>query len=139
MQKEWLGKLFVLEQQQIVNFTAPNVWNNKVLANKNSFPEEIGVDMGITTINLYTPELFGKVSPLNENTSSTIVFKLDTCFVEEGQMINKIHVIPKKDDNRFAGRNLFIGERFIGVYRYLMSNVALPGLKAKSLRSTTFN
>ena len=68
--KEWLGKLFVLEQQQIVNFTAPNIWNNKVLANKNSFPEEIQVDMGITTINLYTPELFGKVSPLNKSAFS---------------------------------------------------------------------
>ena len=82
--KEWLGKLFVLEQQQIVNFTAPNIWNNKVLANKNSFPEEIQVDMGITTVNLYTSELFGKVSPLNKNAFSYYRFKLDACFVEEG-------------------------------------------------------
>lgn len=128
--KEWLGKLFVLEQQQIVNFTAPNVWNNKVLANKNSFPEEIGVDMGITTINLYTPELFGKVSPLNKNACSYYRFKLDACFVEEGQMINKICVIPKKDDNRLLEGDLFIVEDLWCISAADV-NVRATGLKAK--------
>ena len=128
--KEWLGKLFVLEQQQIVNFTAPNVWNNKVLANKNSFPEEIGVDMGITTINLYTPELFGKVSPLNKNAFSYYRFKLDACFVEEGQMINKIRVIPKKDDNRLLEGDLFIVEDLWCISAADV-NVRATGLKAK--------
>lgn len=128
--KEWLGKLFVLEQQQIVNFTAPNVWNNKVLANKNSFPEEIGVDMGITTINLYTPELFGKVSPLNKNAFSYYRFKLDACFVEEGQMINKIRVIPKKDDSRLLEGDLFIVEDLWCISAADV-NVRATGLKAK--------
>ena len=128
--KEWLGKLFVLEQQQIVNFTAPNVWNNKVLANKNSFPEEIGVDMGITTINLYTSELFGKVSPLNKNAFSYYCFKLDACFVEEGQMINKIRVIPKKDDNRLLEGDLFIVEDLWCISAADV-NVRATGLKAK--------
>lgn len=128
--KEWLGKLFVLEQQQIVNFTAPNVWNNKVLANKNSFSEEIGVDMGITTINLYTPELFGKVSPLNKNAFSYYRFKLDACFVEEGQMINKIRVIPKKDDNRLLEGDLFIVEDLWCISAADV-NVRATGLKAK--------
>lgn len=128
--KEWLGKLFVLEQQQIVNFTAPNVWNNKVLDNKNSFPEEIGVDMGITTINLYTPELFGKVSPLNKNAFSYYRFKLDACFVEEGQMINKIRVIPKKDDSRLLEGDLFIVEDLWCISAADV-NVRATGLKAK--------
>ena len=128
--KEWLGKLFVLEQQQIVNFTAPNVWNNKVLANKNPFPEEIGVDMGITTINLYTPELFSKVSPLNKNAFSYYRFKLDACFVEEGQMINKIRVIPKKDDNRLLEGDLFIVEDLWCISAADV-NVRATGLKAK--------
>ena len=120
----------VLEQQQIVNFTAPNVWNNKVLANKNSFPEEIGVDMGITTINLYTPELFGKVSPLNKNAFSYYRFKLDACFVEEGQMINKIRVIPKKDDSRLLEGDLFIVEDLWCISAADV-NVRATGLKAK--------
>lgn len=108
--KEWLGKLFVLEQQQLVNFTAPNTWNNKILAMRNSFPEEMQVEMGITTINLYAPELFGKVSPLSKHAFSYYRFRLDACFVEEGQMINKIRVIPKKDDNRLMEGDLFVVE-----------------------------
>lgn len=128
--KEWLGKLFVLEQQQIVNFTAPNIWNNKVLANRNSFPEEIQVDMGITTVNLYTPELFGKVSPLNKNAFSYYRFRLDGCFVEEGQMINKIRVIPRKDDNRLLEGDLFIVED-LWCLSAADVNVRDTGLKAK--------
>lgn len=128
--KEWLGKLFVLEQQQIVNFTAPNIWNNKVLANRNSFPEEIQVDMGITTVNLYTPELFGKVSPLNKNAFSYYRFRLDGCFVEEGQMINKIHVIPRKDDNRLLEGDLFIVEDLWCISAADV-NVRATGLKAQ--------
>ena len=108
--KEWLGKLFVLEEQQVVNFTAPNVWNNRVIAHKNSFPEEIQVDMGITMVNLYTPELFGKISPLNKKAFSYYRFRLDGCFVEAGQMINKIRIIPRKEDNRLLEGDLFIVE-----------------------------
>ena len=128
--KEWLGKLFVLEQQQIVSFTAPNIWNNRVLANRNSFPEEIQVDMGITTVNLYTPELFGKVSPLNKNAFSYYRFRLDGCFVEEGQMINKIRVIPRKDDNRLLEGDLFIVED-LWCLSAADVNVRDTGLKAK--------
>lgn len=108
--KEWLGKLFVLEEQQLVNFTAPNIWNNKVLARKNSFPDEIQVDMGLTSVNLYTPELFGKISPLHKNAFSYYRFRLDGCFVEAGQMINKIHFTPKRADNRLLEGDIFIVE-----------------------------
>lgn len=108
--KEWLGKLFVLEEQQLVKFTAPNIWDNKVLARKNSFPDEIQVDMGLTSVNLYTPELFGKISPLHKSAFSYYRFRLDGCFVEAGQMINKIHFSPKRADNRLLEGDIFIVE-----------------------------
>lgn len=108
--KEWMGKLFVLEEQQLVTFAAPDTWTNRVIAYKNSFPDEIQVDMGLTMINLYMPELFGKVSPLNKNAFSYYRFHLDGCFVEGGQMINKIQVIPKRDDSRLLRGDLFIVE-----------------------------
>lgn len=86
--------------------------------------------MGITTINLYTPELFGKVSPLNKNAFSYYRFKLDACFVEEGQMINKIRVIPKKDDSRLLEGDLFIVEDLWCISAADV-NVRATGLKAK--------
>lgn len=108
--KEWLGKLFVLEEQQVVTFTAPNIWNKRVIAYKNSFPDELQIDMGITTVNLYTPELFGKISPLNKKAFSYYRFRLDACFMEAGQMIYKIRVIPKREDHRLLEGDIFIVE-----------------------------
>lgn len=108
--KEMLGKLYLMEEQQIVTFTAPNVWSKRVLAYKNSFPEQIQVDMGLTTVNLYAPELFGKVSPLNPRAFSFYRFRLDGYFVENGQMINKIRVTPKHKDSRLLEGDLFIVE-----------------------------
>lgn len=128
--KEWLGKLFVLEEQQVVNFTAPNVWNNRVIAYKNSFPEEIQAEMGITMINLYTPEIFGKVSPLHKGAFSYYRFRLDGYFVEDGQMINKIHVIPRKEDNRLIEGDLFIVEDLWAVSAVNV-NVRAGGMKAQ--------
>lgn len=108
--KELLGKLFLMEEQQIVTFKAPNVWSKRVLAYKNSFPEQIQVDMGLTTVNLYAPEMFGKVSPLNPRAFSFYRFRLDGYFMENGQMINKIHVTPKREDSRLLEGDLFIVE-----------------------------
>lgn len=108
--KELLGKLFLMEEQQIVTFTAPNIWSKRVLAYKSSFPEQMQVDMGLTTVNLYAPELFGKVSFLNPRAFSFYRFRLDGYFVENGQMINKIHVTPKRKDARLLEGDLFIVE-----------------------------
>ncbi|WP_291530217.1 DUF5686 and carboxypeptidase regulatory-like domain-containing protein [Bacteroides sp. UBA939] len=128
--KKWLGKLFVLEEQQAVTFTAPNTWNSRVIAYKNSFPDEVQIEMGITTVNLYTPELFGKISPLNKKAFSYYRFRLDACFVEAGQMINKIRVIPKREDPRLLEGDLFIVEDLWCVSAADVS-VHGGGLKAK--------
>lgn len=108
--KELLGKLFLLEEQQIVTFKAPNVWNKRVLASKNSFPEEFQIEMGLATVNFYTPEIFGKVSPLNPKAFSYYRFRLDGYFMENGRMVNKIRVIPRRADTRLIEGDLFIVE-----------------------------
>lgn len=108
--KEFLGKLFVLEEQQQVTFTAPDTWNSKVIAYKNSFPDELQVVMGMTTISLYTPEIFDKVFPLNKAAFSYYRFRLDGYFAENGHMVNKIRVIPKREDSRLLEGDLFIVE-----------------------------
>ena len=108
--KEFLGKLFVLEQQQQITFTAPDTWSNRVIAYRNSFPDELQIDMGMTTVNLYAPEIFDKVSPLNKGAFSYYRFRLDGYFEENGRMVNKIRVIPKREDSRLLEGNLFIVE-----------------------------
>lgn len=128
--KKWLGKLFVLEEQQLVKFTAPNIWDNKVLARSNSFPDELQVDMGLTTINLYKPMLAGKISPMNKKAFSYYRFRLDGYFEEDGRMVNKIHFSPKKEDNRLLEGDIFIIE---DLWCVSAANVSVreSGLKAQ--------
>lgn len=108
--KELLGKLFVMEEQQQVAFTAPNTWNNRVIAYRNSFPEEMQIKIGLTSINFYAPEVLDKVSPLNKKAFSYYRFRLDGCFAEGEYLINKIRVIPKREDSRLLEGDLFIVE-----------------------------
>lgn len=129
--KELLGKLFLLEEQQIVTFKAPNVWSKRVLASKNSFPEEFQIDMGLTTINFYAPEVFGKVSPLNPKAFSFYRFRLDGYFMENGRMVNKIRVIPRRADARLMEGDLFIVENLWCVSA-IDVNVRGSGMKAKA-------
>ena len=93
-----LGKLFLLEEQRKVTFKAPNTWKDTVKAYSNTFPEEIKISMGLATVNLYNPTIFDKVSPLSKGAFSYYRFKMEGFYAEGGHMINKIKVIPKKDN-----------------------------------------
>lgn len=128
--KEMLGKLFLLEEQQVITFTAPAHWDKRVLAYKNSFPEELQVEMGLTTFNFYTPQIFGKISPLNPKAFSYYRFRLDGFFEENGQMINKIRVIPRREDKRLIEGDLFIVEDLWCVSAAEV-NIHGSGLKAR--------
>ncbi|MDO4165010.1 MAG: DUF5686 family protein [Bacteroides sp.] len=108
--KKYLGKLFVLEEQQVITYTAPNQWDNRILARRNSFPEEMDMNLDLLITDLYTPELFDKVSPLSTKAFTYYRFRLDACYEEAGRMINKIRVIPKRDDRRLIVGDLFIVE-----------------------------
>lgn len=128
--KELLGKLFLLEEQQQVTFTAPNIWSKRVIAYKNSFPDIVEVDMGLTTVNFYTPEVFGKISPLNKRAFSFYRFRLDGYYMEDGHMINKIRVIPRREDARLLEGDLFIVED-LWCASAAEFNVRASGMKAK--------
>ncbi|WP_071147185.1 DUF5686 and carboxypeptidase regulatory-like domain-containing protein [Bacteroides ihuae] len=108
--KKLQGKLFVLEEQREISFTAPNKWENHIKAYANSFPEEININLGLTTINMYAPELFGKVSPLSPGAFAYYRFKLDGCYAEGEHLVNKIRVIPKKNSPKLLSGYLYIIE-----------------------------
>lgn len=108
--KKVLGKLFVLEEQRQVTFKTPDKWDNRIIAYRNSFPEEMDMKMGLTTINFYEPTVFGKVSPLSRGAFSYYQFKFEGCYTEGNYLVNKIKVIPKKGNPRLVGGELFIVE-----------------------------
>lgn len=127
--KELLGKLFVMEEQREVTFTAPSTWENHVKAYSNSFPDELEVRIGLTTINFYEPTIFEKVSPLSTGAFSYYRFQLEGCYSEGGHLINKIKVIPKQDNPRLVSGDIYIVEDLWCVSAAELS-VRMSGLKA---------
>lgn len=108
--KELLNRLFVMEEQREVSFEAPATWENHVKAYSNSFPENIQVRIGGIMVNFYEPTLFEKVSPLARGAFSYYRFKLEGCYSEGSYLINKIKVIPKRDNPRLLSGELYIVE-----------------------------
>lgn len=127
--KKVLGKLFLLEEQREVTFNAPNVWENRVKAYSNTFPDEIQIGLGLTTINLYEPSIFDKISPLSKGAFSYYRFRLEGCYAEDGHLVNKIKVIPKRDNPKLVAGDLYIIE---GLWCISAADlvVRMPGMKA---------
>lgn len=110
MAGKYMNRTFLLEEQRKVTYTAPNTWDNEVIAYSNSFPENIMISLQTTDINLYAPEIFGKVSPLSAGAFSFYDFKLDGCYSEGDYLINKVRVIPKKNNPQLVSGHLYIVE-----------------------------
>ncbi len=115
MSKKHLDRLFVMEEQQDISFVAPDNWTRKILATRSSFPDEVKIEMGLSTINPYAPKIFDKISPLSKNAFTFYRFRLDGYYLEDGQMINKIRVIPKRNDSRLLSGDLFVVENLWSV------------------------
>ena len=75
--RKYMNKLFLLEEQREIVFRAPDHWEANVIAYSNTFPDEVRVEIGLSMINLYKPELFGRISPVNPSAFSYYKFKLD--------------------------------------------------------------
>lgn len=108
--KKYVGRLFVLEEQRRVTFTAPNSWDNEVKAYTNSFPDALQVRLETVNINLYQPTILGKVSPLGPGAFSYYQFKLEGFYTEGEHLINKIRVIPRKGNPELVSGYLYIVE-----------------------------
>lgn len=108
--KKFLGKFFVMEEQREVTFKAPDKWDSRVKAYTNSFPEGISIGIGLNMVNFYEPTIFEKVSPLSAGAFSYYRFKLEGCYSEGNYLINKIKVIPKKDNQKLMKGDLYIVE-----------------------------
>ncbi|MDR3118508.1 MAG: DUF5686 and carboxypeptidase regulatory-like domain-containing protein [Mediterranea sp.] len=108
--RKYLGRLFVLEEQRRVTFTAPDTWNNEVKAYTNSFPDEMQTSLEMVNINLYQPAIFGKVSPLSRDAFSYYRFKLEGSYMEGEHLVNRIRVIPRKENPELVSGYLYIIE-----------------------------
>ena len=109
--KTFSNKTFLLESQNEVRFTAPNRFDQRVVALSSTVPAELDDDdaaASALTTNVYDPEIMGCVSPLAPGAFSYYRFRLDGITHEAGHVINKIRVIPKRRDSRLVDGWIYI-------------------------------
>lgn len=109
--KTFSNKTFLLESHNEVRFTAPRRFDQRVLALSTTVPAELDDDdaaAGALTTNVYDPEIMGCVSPLAPGAFSYYRFRLDGITHENGHVINKIYVTPRRNDSRLVDGWIYI-------------------------------
>ena len=108
--KEMVGKLFVVESQNEVNYHQPDQYKQHVVALSSSIPTELGIDnnipLSIITNNIYSPSAFGGL--LSPGSFSVYKFRLEDIYSEGNHQIYKIRVIPKKKSGQLVSGWLYI-------------------------------
>jgi hypothetical protein len=106
-------KLFLLESVTEMKFTAPDRYEQKVVAYSSTFPymneSQAVFDMG--TVSLYRPTFSaGTISPLNPDALDYYRFRYEGYEEENGQIINKIRIIPKLKDPKLMEGVIYIAD-----------------------------
>ena len=128
--KNLTKRLFLMESQNKVLFTAPDKYEQTVLAFSSTIPEEIsgGSMMRIVSGNIYDPNVMGWISPLSPGAFSYYKFAFESISREGEHWVNKIRVQPKMKNARLVNGWLYIVEGNWNVY-YVDLNATEMGVK----------
>lgn len=111
-------KLFLVESQNLINFKAPNNYEEKILAFSTTVPfdMEAANPMDIMTTNIYDPNMWGRVSPLSPGAFTYYNFSFEGMVAEGGHLVNKIKVQPKKKNAKLVSGWLYIIDKSWNVH-----------------------
>lgn len=113
------NKLFVVESQSEVTFTAPDQYDQQVKALSSTIPAEADMSeaLEVMTGSIYQPDAFGKISPLAPGAFSYYKFTLEGVSMEGDRLVSKIRVQPKKKNGKLVTGWLYIMDNTWNVYR----------------------
>lgn len=107
-----VGKTYVTESINQLNFSQPNTYREKVISVKSSMPFEGAPEpMRMARGSWYDASNENEVSPLSAQAFNAYTFKLEGSFYENGREINKIKVEPKRKGNEFYSGTIYIIEK----------------------------
>jgi len=106
------NKIFLLESYSEIKFTAPDTYEQNILAFSSSFPTMDDPENSLisTMFSLYNPNFLTAVSPLNKNAFDYYRFRYEGFEQVDNQTINKITVIPRFKDPKLLSGTLYIAE-----------------------------
>lgn len=99
-----VNKTFVTENISKIHFELPDKVEEEVISIRSSGLDEQADPMQFITTNLYNTRDNGFISPLDKTAFSVYSFKLESVFEDQGRMINRIKITPKR-----KGKDLFRG------------------------------
>ena len=104
---EIIGKSFTSETTSKITYTRPNTFREEVVSRYVVGEENFSVS-GYVFSSFYQPEVAEVVSPLSPKSFAYYKFAHEGVFIDQGQLINKIRVIP-----RSPGEDVFEGYVYI--------------------------
>ena len=105
-------KLFIQESVSEYIFTAPDKYEQTIKAFSGTLPNNFDPKdaLSIGMISLYRPMYGSVVSPLNPKSFSYYRFRYEGYEEENGQIINKIRIIPKLKDSKLLEGVFYIAD-----------------------------
>jgi hypothetical protein len=102
------GKAILNESVSEIKYRRPSTFNQRIISTRNSLDNSIPSPNEYILASFYSPEIAGTVSPLSPKAFGYYRFEYEGYFEDQGEIVNKIRVIPKA-----YGEGVFKGSIFI--------------------------
>lgn len=107
------GKSFLNESVAEIKYRRPSSYSQRVISTRNSLDNSIPSPNEYILASLYNPEIAGTITPLSPKAFGYYKFEYEGYFEDQGQIVNKIRVIPKAyGEGVFKGRLYIIEDRW---------------------------
>ncbi len=120
-----VGKTYVTESINEVQFFQPNTYREKVLSMQSTIPFKDGPEpMRMVRGNIYNTDYTGIISPLSSQAFSVYNFYLEGSFYENGREINKIRIEPKRKGADMYSGYLYVIEKLWCLHSCVLNNLS---------------
>ncbi len=105
-----LNNLFLLESHSTINFSSPDIYQERIEAFSSTIPAEIDVNNISAVIkgSIYENMFFERLSPLSADAFKYYRFTFLGISNQSGRVINKIRVSPKRGDSKLFNGYIYI-------------------------------
>ncbi|MCE7064360.1 DUF5686 and carboxypeptidase regulatory-like domain-containing protein [Dyadobacter sp. CY326] len=134
------GKAILNESVAEIKYRRPASYTQKIISTRNSLDNSIPSPNEYILASLYSPEIAGTISPLSPRAFAYYKFEYEGYFEDQGQLVNKIKVIPKAYGEGVFKGSLFILEDRWAIHSYdLQTTTSGLNISAKQIFSPVQN
>jgi len=134
------GKAILNESVAEIKYTRPNTYNQRITSTRNSLDNSIPSPNEYILASLYSPEIAGTITPLSPKAFGYYKYEYLGYFEDQGQIVNKIRVIPKAYGEGVFKGILFIIEDRWSIHSYdLQTTTSGLSISAKQIFSPIQN